>query len=61
MTSLFSLRLASLGGFVKSKGIRKCEEILRTGSTAEVKELLMPINGIGPKVLANFHLLRGSK
>jgi hypothetical protein len=60
MTRLFAGRLASLGTFVKFTGVEECERVLRKGSSAEVKQLLTPVKGIGPTVLANFFLLRDS-
>jgi len=58
MTNLFARRLASLGEFLKSAGIEECERALRKGGTTELRQLLLPINGIGPKVLSNFFMLR---
>jgi hypothetical protein len=58
MTWLFAERLESLGKFAESVGIEECEKILRSGRTNEVKQFLLPVKGIGPKVLDNFFVLR---
>ena len=58
MTWLFADRLESLGKFVESVGIEECEKVLRRGEANEVKHFLQPVNGIGPKVLENFFVLR---
>lgn len=59
MTPLFAGRLASLGKVVGARGISVCAEILAGKDFEEIRRLLLPINGIGPKVLRNFCLLRG--
>jgi len=59
MTKLFSVRLASLGVAVEARGVELCEEILVSNDSAAIRDLLLPINGIGPKVLCNFFMLRG--
>lgn len=58
MTGLFARRLFSLGQFVQSAGVSEVERVLRVGTPSDVKQLLLRVNGIGPKVLANFFLLR---
>ena len=58
MTWLFADRLESLGKFVESVGVEECEKVLLRGETNEVKRFLQPVNGIGPKVLANFFVLQ---
>jgi hypothetical protein len=58
MTWLFADRLESLGKFVESMGVEECEKVLLRGETNEVKRFLQPVNGIGPKVLANFFVLQ---
>jgi len=59
MTPLFAARLASLGKVIGARGISVCAEILAGNDLEEIRRLLLPINGIGPKVLRNFCLLRG--
>ena len=58
MTSLFALRLAHLGALVQSKGIDSCTQTISGRDTREIEDLLLPVNGMGPKVIANFYLLR---
>jgi hypothetical protein len=59
MTKLFAVRLASLGMAVESRGIAICGRILSSNDPAAISDLLLPINGVGPKVLRNFFVLRG--
>jgi hypothetical protein len=59
MTKLFAVRLASLGMSVQSRGIAVCRGILLSNDPAAISDLLLPIKGIGPKVLRNFFMLRG--
>lgn len=58
MTTLFAERLADLGKLVTSRGIYECEQILLSGNKNLITELLMPVRGIGPKVLQNLFLLQ---
>jgi hypothetical protein len=58
MTSLFALRLANLGALIQSKGLDSCTRIISGRDARAIEELLLPVNGIGPKVIANFFLLR---
>jgi hypothetical protein len=58
MTSLYALRLANLGAMVESKGIEDCSKVISSCDTHAIEELLLPVNGIGPKVIANFCCLR---
>jgi hypothetical protein len=59
MTQLFAVRLAALGMAIRSRGIEVFGRILLSNDPAAINNLLLPINGIGPKVLRNFFLLRG--
>lgn len=59
MTQLFAVRLACLGVAVEARGIAVCREILLSNEPAAISALLLPIKGIGPKVLNNFLVLRG--
>jgi 3-methyladenine DNA glycosylase/8-oxoguanine DNA glycosylase len=59
MTSLFADSLSSVGKYLQTAGIARCQEVLAGGEAEAVKNLLLPARGIGPKVLANFFLLRG--
>lgn len=58
MTNLFGLRLCNLGALIERSGVEVCTKILAGRDSRAVKELLLPVNGIGPKVIANFLLLR---
>jgi len=60
MTSLFASRLASLGKLVKSRGVEECQTVLQRGKTNEIKHFLLPVKGIGPRVLVNFFALRNA-
>lgn len=57
MTSLFAVRLASLGVAVSTIGVAEFASLLLRKRRTEISQLLMPINGIGPRVLKNFFLL----
>jgi hypothetical protein len=61
MTTLFASRLSSLGVAVNSHGTATCTQILLSKDRDEISSLLLPISGIGPKVIHNFCLLRGIK
>jgi hypothetical protein len=58
MNLLFAKRLSSLGAAVSSTGIERFRSILGCASQSEIANLLLPIYGIGPRVLENFFLLR---
>jgi len=58
MTNLFAFRIVNLGDLIRSKGLADCTKIISFGNAGAVEELLLPVNGIGPKVIANFRLLR---
>ena len=60
MTSLFAQRLANLGALIKSKGADRCTRVIAGTDVQAIEGLLLPVNGIGPRVLANFRLLRGT-
>jgi hypothetical protein len=59
MTAIFTDRLISLGQLTASTPVETATRVLRTGGREEVSSLLSGVKGIGPKVLANFFLLRG--
>jgi hypothetical protein len=61
MTRLFALRLLHLGVFLETKGVEETGQIIRSGKAAEVRKLLGPVYGIGPRVLANLFILREVK
>lgn len=58
MTSLFAVRLCNLGALVETKSIDASTRIIASRNRRAIEELLLPVNGIGPKVIANFCLLR---
>jgi len=58
MTKLFAQRLSNLGVLVEAKGIDASTRILASSDRKAIEELLLPVSGIGPKVISNFHLLR---
>lgn len=58
MTNLFALRLANLGALIQRLGIEECTKLISSRDTRAIEELLLPVNGIGPKVIANFYFLR---
>lgn len=58
MNYQFALRLSSLGVLLENKGVDRCTAIISGGDRKAIEELLLPVNGVGPKVIANFWLLR---
>ena len=58
MTNLFALRLSNVGALIRSKGLEHCNKVISGQDLRAIEELLLPINGIGPKTIANFCLLR---
>ncbi len=58
MTRLFAQRLAALGDLIRAKGAPECEQALGGNNRAAIKELLLPVKGIGSVVLGNFFILR---
>jgi hypothetical protein len=58
MTNLFALRLANLGTLIDRRGVEHCAKIISSTDTTAIEELLLPVNGIGPRVIANFCTLR---
>jgi hypothetical protein len=58
MTNLFALRLTSLGALIASRGIEDCAKVISGRDPRAIEELLLPVNGIGPKVISNFYSLR---
>jgi len=58
MTNLFALRLANLGRFVNENDPDACFAVLSGGNVKAIEALLLPVNGIGPKVIHNFCCLR---
>jgi len=58
MTNLFALRLCNLGMLIERRGLETCMRIIWGRDRRAIQDLLLPVNGIGPKVIANFCLLR---
>ncbi|TVP63094.1 MAG: hypothetical protein EA343_08985 [Nodularia sp. (in: Bacteria)] len=58
MTNLFAERLAALGALIANQGISKCEQILLSRDKKLITDFLMPVKGIGPKVIQNLFLLQ---
>jgi hypothetical protein len=57
MTGLYARRLAALGAAVRTIGLTNFTNSL-LAKRAEISSLLLPIEGIGPRVLMNFFALR---
>jgi len=58
MTNLFALRLCNLGALLEIKSIDASTRIIASRNRKAIEDFLLPVNGIGPKVIANFCLLR---
>jgi len=59
MTNLFAVRLAALGVHIQRTGIEVSLAVISGGDRAAIEKFLSPVNGVGPKVLKDFFLLRG--
>lgn len=59
MTNLFAVRLASLGHFLSQTGVEQVAKILRTQNRELIEKTLLPVKGIGPKVIKNYCFLQG--
>lgn len=57
VTWIISERLSALGKFSVSKGIIECEKVLLSRNKQKITEFLLPIKGIGNKVLESYFLL----
>ena len=60
MARLFAERLHSIGRYIIALGTSRAARVLESGNDDEVGALLLPAKGIGPVVVENFLLLRGS-
>jgi hypothetical protein len=58
MTGLFGERLEALGEWIRQQGIEACTRLISGRNAHEIEKVLLPIKGIGPKVLSTFFLLR---
>ena len=61
MTAIFTDRLVSLGRLTNDVPVDVSTRILSNGTPDEVATLLEGVQGVGPKVLDNFFILRGDK
>jgi len=59
MTNLFAKRLSSLGQHVRQFGFAPSTELISRPNREAIVSFLSSVNGVGPKVLKNFFLLRG--
>jgi len=59
MTNQFALRLSALGVMIESKGQEDFVRIITGEDRDAIQRLLLPVNGIGSKVIANYFQLRG--
>ena len=59
MTDLFAVRLAHMGAAIVSRGVEECTRILEANDPDAIRDMLLPIKGIGPKVIRNVFVLRG--
>ena len=55
---MYAERLVALGKFATANGRRNIEPVLDHADNDTVRSLLLPIYGVGPKVVANFLALR---
>ena len=58
MTGLFAQRLTALGMLIASTGPEVCTKIISSTDPTAIKALLLPVHGIGPRVIDNFCILR---
>ena len=54
MTGLFALRVTHVGAMIRSQGLDSCTKIISGRDAGAIENLLLPVNGIGPKVIASF-------
>lgn len=59
LNGMYAVRLVALGQYAMQAD-DKAKRILASGSAEEVEELLSPVYGVGPKVIATFLASRGS-
>ena len=60
LNTLIAQRLSSLGAYASELGFAVFEKKIRSSETDEVQTCLLPVKGVGPKVVENFLLLRES-
>ena len=59
MVGLISNRLKDLSRVLSDAGTHKLHSLLESKCTQELEELLLTVNGIGPRAVENFIALRG--
>lgn len=57
MNDIFSSRIREIGKTIEHYGQNYCEEIFLTKDKQTIEDFLIPIHGIGKKVISNFFLL----
>src|SRR4051794_22795609 len=53
MNAQMAQRITSLARFLESKGIVGCEAVLTSGNPSAIQSLLLPVHGIGQRVIEN--------
>lgn len=61
LTWQYADRLISLGKYLVEAGCERVGHELATGDAAVAEKLLLPVHGIGPKVIENFVALRSRR
>lgn len=59
MTNLFAQRLRHLGALIDQRGADVCFRVISGRDTTAIESLLLPVKGVGPRVIANLIALRG--
>jgi hypothetical protein len=59
MNGLFAQRLSSLAAFAMERGVECCVKALHSSERKDLEQFFAVVNGVGPKVIENFCLLRG--
>lgn len=59
LLGIFIPRLQAMAQAFLQIGLSKAEEILKSKDIQAIEKILLPIKGIGPKVVKNYLLLRG--
>lgn len=59
LNGIFIPRLQALGAYIQSEGQIKLEKVLAGKDKRAIEQVLLPIKGVGPKVIETYLLLRG--
>lgn len=59
VTGLLTDRLTALGEYIRQQGVEPCTSAISGTSAREIEKFLLPVKGIGPRVVSNFVFLRG--